>query len=96
MAEASKSIDISDMPQLRELAEDVRARNEPRILVRDNEVVAVIVPISTADRLVGETSSDLAAFYAAAGSWKGNVDTEKLKQDILESRRISTRPPVDL
>lgn len=41
------------------------------------------------------TDADYEAFLASAGGWK-DVDTEKLKRDIAESRRLSTRTPVDL
>jgi len=38
------------------------------------------------------TEADYQAFRASAGGWK-DVDTDKLKRDIAESRSISTRPP---
>ncbi|HLZ09724.1 MAG TPA: hypothetical protein VKT80_14130 [Chloroflexota bacterium] len=41
------------------------------------------------------TDADYQAFRASAGGWK-DVDTEKLKRDIAESRRISTRAPIEL
>jgi hypothetical protein len=37
-------IDIADKPQLRALAEEVRATGRPRTLVRDHEPVAVLTP----------------------------------------------------
>jgi len=43
-----------------------------------------------------ETSQDKnTAFIAAAGSWK-DIDTEKLKEQIYESRKISSRGEVKL
>lgn len=42
------------------------------------------------------TAEDLEAFRSAAGGWRGVVDVDKLVKDIYESRRISTRPPVEL
>lgn len=43
-----------------------------------------------------DTSKDRkTTFISAAGSWK-DVDTEKLKGQIYESRRISTREEVKL
>jgi hypothetical protein len=41
------------------------------------------------------TEADYQAFLASAGGWK-DVDTDKLLEDIYESRRTSSRPPVDL
>lgn len=42
------------------------------------------------------TAEDREAFRSAAGGWRGVVDVDKLVKDIYESRRISTRPPVEL
>lgn len=96
MAQTSGPIDITHIPELRHLAKDVQASGEPRVLVQGDEEVAVIVPLPSPENPQEKSPADLAAFRAAAGSWKGIVDTEKLKRDITESRRISTRPPVEL
>ncbi len=90
MAEA---LDISDAPELLRLVEEVRETNEPRILRRGNEELAVITALPPHQ---GKTEADYEAFRSAAGGWKGLVDTDKLIEDIYESRRISSRPPVDL
>jgi len=100
MAEHAKPIDISDMPDLLRVAEEVRASNEPRVLTRDTEQIALLLPIgprSTKRRRRSRVLSeeDLAAFRSAAGSWK-DIDTDKLIENICESRRISSRPPVEL
>jgi hypothetical protein len=47
------------------------------------------------DGVAAKTKADFEAFRAAAGSWK-DVDTDKLIEDIYESRRRSSRPPVEL
>ena|SRR5436190_22716760 len=41
-------------------------------------------------------NADREAFLASLGGWKDLVDTDKLVEDIYESRRISTRPPIRL
>lgn len=41
------------------------------------------------------TPEDIGAFRSAAGGW-ADIDTDKLIEDIYESRRISTRPPIEL
>lgn len=41
------------------------------------------------------TDADRQAFLASAGGWR-DVDTDKLLEDIYESRKNSSRPPVDL
>ncbi len=59
------------------------------------EVVVAPVPARRRGRATGKTAADRAAFRAAAGSWK-DVDTDRLVADIHESRRRSSRPPVEL
>jgi hypothetical protein len=100
MAEHIEPIDVSDASDLLRLAEEVRRSNIPRILRHDGEDLAMVVPlpqpVKTRRRYPEKTEEEYAAFRSAAGSWKGLVDTDKLIEDIYESRRISTRPPVDL
>jgi hypothetical protein len=99
MAEHTKSVDISMSPDLLRLAEEVHSSNEPRMLTRDHEQLAVVMPVSVRPakrRRKAPSAEDLEAFRSAAGGWKGIVDVDKLVEDIYESRRISTRPPVEL
>lgn len=95
MAEHLKVIDITEVSDL----EEVRRSEEPRLLRRGDEDLAVVTPlprpIKVRRRAWRPSEEDLAAFRGAAGGWK-DVDTDKLVRDIYESRRISTRPPVDL
>jgi hypothetical protein len=94
-----KHIDISNVPELLRIAEEVRITNQPRILRRDSEDLAVLMPVtpSLQRRVKREiTEADYEAFLTAAGSWKGLVDADKLIADIYESRRISSRPPAEL
>jgi len=98
MAEHAKSLDISDIPELLRLAEEVRATNEPRMLTRDNEDLAVVMPVGTRPakrHRKTPSEEDLEAFRSAAGGWK-DIDTDTLVQNIYESRRISIRPRIDL
>src|SRR5437867_11082222 len=95
----ARPIDISDVPELLRLAEEVRKTRAPRLLRRDGEDVAVLVPVvPTRPRRTArlKTEADDDAFLSSLGSWKGIVDTEKLKKDIHESRRIAGRPPIRL
>jgi hypothetical protein len=41
------------------------------------------------------TAEDYEAFWAAAGSWK-NFDAERFLKENYESRRRSSRLPIDL
>src|SRR5438477_11440601 len=77
-------------------------------VVREHEAVviegeegqlAVLKPArsNNARRRGGEkTDADSQAFLFSFGGWKDLVDTDRLIEDILESRRLSSRPPVEL
>ena len=95
-----RAIDISNMPELARIAEEVRSTNEPYVLWRAGEEVAILMPA----RLAGKrrrrvkrvpTEAYYEAFRSAAGSWM-DVDTDKFLAEIYESRRSSSRPPVEL
>src|SRR2546426_886729 len=80
-------IDITTIPDLARIVEEVETTKKPRELRRDNQTVAVILPAINKRE---KTRADYEAFKSAAGGWKGLVDTEKLKRDIYESRKFST------
>lgn len=90
-------IDISHDPELLKLAEEVHTMHEPRILRRNDEDLAVLMPVGPKRkrRRRAKTKADYEAFRGAASSWK-DVDTNKLIADIYESRRHAFRPPVEL
>jgi hypothetical protein len=96
MTKALRTIDVSKFPDLLWIAEEVGTTGEPRVLRRDHEDLAVVMPISPRAKRArrGKTTADFAAFRAAAGSWR-DLDTDKLVEGIYESRR-SSRPPVEL
>jgi len=98
MRREAMSIDVSHMPELLRLAEEVGASGEPRILKRDGEALAVVTPIVSRSRLRGgrvKSKADLEAFHASAGAWK-DVDTDKLVAEIYADRRRSVRPAPEL
>ena len=97
MANARTVIDVTNEPDLRRLAEDVRKTGEPRILRQDGEDVAVVVPLPRPQEIGNrrvKTPEDLAAFRAAAGSWR-DFDLDTFLRNNEESRRLR-RPPVEL
>jgi len=97
MARELTSIDVSGIPELLRLAEEVGSSGEARLLKRDHEDLAVLMPVARVPKRKARrtpTKEDLEAFRSAAGSWK-DVDTDKLVADIYESRR-SSRPPAEL
>ena len=57
---------------------------------------AVIKPLRRRKRKGRDTKADDNAFLTSAGSWTNIVDVEAFKQMNAESRRLSSRPPVDL
>jgi hypothetical protein len=73
-----KRMDISNVPELLRIAEEVRITHQPRILRRDSEDVAILMPVtpSSQRRVKRElTKSDYKAFLSAAGSWSGLIDS---------------------
>src|SRR2546421_7384040 len=91
-------IDISNIPELVRIAEEVEATKTPRELRRENKPVALITPMTGAKKAKkhkGKTKADYEAFKSAAGGWK-DIDTDKLIADIYAARRQSNRPPVKL
>src|SRR5437016_5674201 len=90
-------IDITTMPDLARIVEEVEATKKPRELRRDNKTVAVIAPAKKvpAKNKREKTQADYEAFKSAAGGWK-DIDTDKLIANIYASRRRSNRPPVEL
>lgn len=90
-------IDITNIPELVRIAEEVEATKTPRELKRENKTVAVIVPATKAKskKKREKTKADYEAFKAAAGSWK-DVDTDRLITNIYEVRRRSNKPPIEL
>src|SRR3712207_6545778 len=99
MARALHPFDISKTPDLLRLVEEVAESGKPRLLRRADEDVAVLLPVkkTTSRQRTGrkKTKEDYEAFLGSAGSWS-DVDTDKLLEEIYESRRIADRPPVDL
>ncbi len=99
MARALHPIDISNTPDLVRLVEEVAESGKPRVLRRADEDVAVLLPVKKASprRRTGrkKTDTDREAFLASAGGWR-DVDTDTFIEENYKSRRISTRPPVDL
>ncbi len=91
-------IDISNLPELVRLAEEVNSTKQPRILKRDNETVAMLMPVGTTikpKKKPAPTKADYEAFFSAFGSWK-DVDTDALLKNISATRKRSNRPPIEV
>lgn len=101
MAKELKGIDISKVPELLRLVEEVRRTREARVLRRDSEDLAILTPVKPPRRRAGKASAAEVArskegILKAAGGWKEIVDAETFKAYTRERRRISSRPPVRL
>ena len=90
-------VDLDTLPDLAALAEEVRRTGTPRVLRRDGEDVALLMPPRRAKhRQDAPTPNEaLRALEASFGAWRGLVDGEQLKRD-LRSARGNRRPPVQL
>ena len=67
-------VDISNMPDLLDLVEEVKATNKPRALMRDNKPVALLTPIV-------KNKEKWEKIKATFGSWS-DLDPDKLIAEI--------------
>jgi hypothetical protein len=98
VARALKSIEVGDSPDLLRVAEEVRATGELRLLSRGEQQLAVVAPVSAGmgRRKRERSEADRQAFLASLGSWKNLIDADAFVEANYESRRRSSRPPVEL
>lgn len=87
MARTIDAIDVSDTPDLRRVAEEVRDTGRPCLLRIGDEEVAIVTPIGeAAERRGRPTAEEEIASRASFGGWRGIVDGEQLKRDLAEAR----------
>jgi hypothetical protein len=84
MSSDMTSIDISNIPDLLNLVEDVEATQKPRELRRNNKSVALLTPII-------ENKAKWEKIKEAFGSWS-DIDTDKLIENIQRWRAEGSRP----
>jgi hypothetical protein len=77
-------IDISNMPELLDLVEEVEATHKPRELRRDNKPVALLTPIYG-------NKEKWKKIKAAFGSWS-DIDADELIVNIYRWREEGSRP----
>lgn len=96
MANELARVPIRELASNPERIFDRVAQGEAVIVVDTaGEEVAIVKPLRARRRSRRKTAADLAALRAAAGGW-ADVDTDALIETLYESRRQSSRPPVDL
>ena len=80
-------LDISTSPELLRLVEEVATTKQPRELKRDNQTVAVLMPIETDTK----AKTVYEASLAAIGSWS-DLDADELIAKIYRWREEGSRP----
>ena len=78
-------IDISNMPDLARLVDEVTATNKPRELKRENTTVAVLSPA------IGENKEKWEKIRTTFGSWK-DINADELIATIHRWREEGSRP----
>ena len=97
MVAARKHVDLEDKPDIVDLTHLVRDGREPIEIREAGQTVAIVQPVTQHEAAPREISDeDLAAFRAAAGSWKVIVDVDTFPTDNREGRKTTTRPHVEL
>ncbi len=84
-------VDISNIPDLLDLVEEVEATKKPRELKRDNKVVAVLSPVFENEKNIPRTTADYQKSLAAIGSWS-DLDADELIKNIARWRNEGSRP----
>jgi hypothetical protein len=85
-------IDISNMPDLLDLVEEVEETKKPRELKLDDKVVAVLSPVLTRGKNSPKpTNVDYQKSLAAIGSWS-DLDPDELIANIHRWREEGSRP----
>ncbi|MDQ2830814.1 MAG: hypothetical protein M3Y74_17430 [Chloroflexota bacterium] len=91
------TIDVSADPMLLGLAEQVRQTNQPRVLKRADEAIAIIAPLESMARRSprkgisgGEKYATIAALTGAAGSLPVSASWEDVRETARDER-LSTK-----
>jgi hypothetical protein len=92
MSNVPSPIDISKIPELRDLVEEVEATKKPRTLKRDEKVVAIISPVLDEKPEASKKDAAYQASLAAIGSWS-DLDADEIIANIYRWREEGSRPP---
>lgn len=87
-----RPIDISNMPDLVRIAEEVETTKKPRILTRHKKTVAIVIPVEPAPKEQEAIDETL----ALAGSWS-DLDWDEMETTLDRIRHESKpTPPLEL
>ena len=102
VAKSFTVIDVGESEELSRLVDKVGEARGPVILSREGRGVAILSPF-TPEHIPTEpvphkevTEEDRTASRAALGGWAGNVDVDRLREALKESRQLPSRPPLKL
>ena len=88
-------IDITNMPDLVRIAEEVNATNQPRVLKRDNTPIAILTPVTKKQAAKAKSQAVKEAF-ALAGAWK-DLPSDQMEEELDRIRHQSKpTPPIEL
>jgi ribosome assembly protein YihI (activator of Der GTPase) len=82
-------LDITNMPDLVRIAEEVKATNKPRVLKRDNTPLAILTPVKKKQSAQAKRKA-IKETLALAGTWS-DLDFEKML-DALDHIRHDSKP----
>ena len=94
MAAHSAPIDISNIPELVRIAEEVNSTKKSRVLTVSRRTLAVLMPVRTAfkpETKLKPTKADYDASLAAIGSWR-DLDPDALIAQVYRARKEGSRP----
>ena len=84
-------IDITNMPELVRIAEEVDATNKPRVLKRDNTTLAILTPVKKKQPHQAKQKAIKEAL-ALAGAW-GERDWHEVEAELDRIRHSSKPTP---
>jgi antitoxin (DNA-binding transcriptional repressor) of toxin-antitoxin stability system len=100
MATAARHMSVDEFADdLAGVLERVVRAGETVVIKRAGRAITVVAPIAAPKpprRRRATTEVEQRAFLASAGSWQGLVDDEEFLAANARSRRVSTRPAVEL
>ena len=84
-------IDISNIPDLVRIAEEVEATNKPRVLKRDNTPIAILTPVKK-NQSSKAKSKAIKEALSLAGAW-GDRDWNEVEAELDRIRHSSNPTP---
>lgn len=95
LASTPLTIDISRKPDVLEIVQDVVTSGRPRILRKGDVDLVVVTPYASRQASHRHHLKTQAALERAAGSWP-EAFADEVQDQIRESRKAPTKPPVEL